>query len=409
MKKLLVGTSLILLTGLAISSNAQDQGVTELQRQLQKLNAAVAGNVPTSPDIKSPVSPMPTPPTGGPPPLPETTGASPQGSAITGTPQTPGTPFNPSPTTAATPTPTPAPAPNVTSQPPLAGGANQAVGTVDVNAAAAAAAVTAVRPAVQDANLPSIRDQAFEEMTRNQLPMTPDQIRTLKRMFDEAQKAAAEHPGTPPKPTSSSQIVDLSPGATPPMIRLQGGFVTSIVFLDSSGSPWPIVAYDIGDPRSFNVQWDQKGNTLMLQAISAYKTGNLAVILRDLNTPIMLTLLPGQKAVDYRVDLRIQGMGPNSVVTATHLPGKESPILLDVLNGVPPQGSTTLKVSGCSKCRAWLYNGEVFFRTNLTVLSPGWVSTLSSADGMHAYQLPSTPVILVSDKGKLNTLTVEGF
>jgi intracellular multiplication protein IcmK len=297
-------------------------------------------------------------------------------------------------------------------QPSLAGGPNPATGTVDVNAVPpAGVAGGPLKPAMapEEPLLPSVRDQAFEDMTRAQLPMTPEQIRTLKLMFDESQRAAAEHPGTPPKPTSNSQIVDLSPGATPPIIRLQGGFVTSIVFLDATGAPWPIMAYDIGDPRSFNVQWDQKGNTMMVQAISAYKTGNLAVILRDLNTPIMVTLLPGQKAVDYRVDLRLPGIGPNSVTTVTHLPGKETPALLDVLNGVPPQGSTTLKVSGCSKCSAWLFNGEIFFRTTFAVLSPGWIATLTSADGMHAYQLPSTPVILVSDKGKMNTLTVEGF
>lgn len=391
MKKLLVGTSLILLTGLATIAEAQQQqGVSELQRQLQKLNETVKGITPENPDIKPPVSP-PQPVIPG---SPDSTGAAgiPPGSPSPAPAFMPGTVANG----------------NQSAQPPLAGGVNPATGTVDVNAVAAAAAAAAPVPPPEPA-LPLVRDQAFEDMTRSQLPMTPDQIRTLKLMFDESQKAAAAHPGVPPKPTSNSQIVDLSPGATPPIIRLQGGFVTSIVFLDATGAPWPIMAYDIGDPRSFNVQWDQKGNTMMVQAISAYKTGNLAVILRDLNTPIMLTLLPGQKAVDYRVDLRLPGIGPNSVTTVTHLPGKETPALLDVLNGVPPQGSTTLKVSGCSKCSAWLYNGEIFFRTTYAVLSPGWIATLTSADGMHAYQLPSTPVILVSDKGKMNTLTVEGF
>ncbi len=377
MKRVLLITSSTVLVSIAFMAVAQQQqpGISALQQQLQRLNDTTHGGPGTTSDIKPPVSP-----------------------AATSTPGAPGAQnaagnFDASPT----------------AQPSLAGAAPQQ-GTVAINTLPGQGPnAPGGQAQVPEVVMPPVRDQAFEETVRTQLPMTPEQIRTLKSMFDEAQKAAAETPGTPPKPTSNSQIVDLSPGATPPIIRLQGGFVTSIVFLDATGSPWPIAAYDLGDPRSFNIQWDQKGNTLMVQAISGYKTGNVAVMLQGLNTPIMLTLLPGQKAVDYRVDLRLPGIGPNTVTTVTHLPGKETPALLDVLNGVPPQGSTTLKISGCSKCNAWLYNGEIFLRTRFTVLSPGWIATLTSADGMHAYQLPSTPVILVSDKGKTDTLTVEGF
>lgn len=384
MKRVLLITSSVVLGSMAILAVAQQQqpGLSALQQQLQKLNDTTRGGPGSTSDINPPVSPA-----GG------LTPTAPGGTPPTGAVQSaPGPNFVPGPT----------------AQPSLAGAAPQQ-GTVDVNGLPIQGQAPVGPPVAPEVILPPVRDQAFEETVRTQLPMTPEQIRTLKSMFDEAQKAASETPGTPPKPTSNSQIVDLSPGATPPIIRLQGGFVSSIVFLDATGSPWPVAAYDLGDPRSFNIQWDQKGNTLMVQAISGYKTGNLAVVLQGLNTPIMLTLLPGQKAVDYRVDLRLPGLGPNSVTTVTHLPGKETPALLDVLNGVPPQGSTTLKVSGCSKCNAWLYNGEIFLRTRFTVLSPGWIATLTSADGMHAYQLPSTPVILVSDKGKTNTLTVEGF
>ncbi|WP_251365941.1 DotH/IcmK family type IV secretion protein [Coxiella-like endosymbiont of Rhipicephalus sanguineus] len=68
----------------------------------------------------------------------------------------------------------------------------------------------------------------------------------------------------PPKPTSASVIVNLSPEATLPVIRLSSGFVTSLVFLDSTGAPWPIQAYDLGDPNSFNIQWNKKDNTLLV-------------------------------------------------------------------------------------------------------------------------------------------------
>jgi intracellular multiplication protein IcmK len=257
----------------------------------------------------------------------------------------------------------------------------------------------------------NMRDQAFTDTTDALLPLTADQIRTLHTLFSQTQRAVGEVPGIPPRPTSTSKIVNLSPGATPPIIRLAAGFVTSLVFLDSAGTAWPVEAYDLGDPRSFNIQWDKKSNTLLVQAITEYKTGNLAVLLRGLNTPVMLTLLPGQRAVDYRVDLRIPGLGPNAVPTMTtieSLPGASNPILLDVLNGIPPAGAKTLQIMG-RDCQVWLLNGKMYLRTRTTILSPAWLSTLSSADGMHAYEMAPTPVILASENGKMVKMTIQGL
>lgn len=256
----------------------------------------------------------------------------------------------------------------------------------------------------------NLRDQAFSETSDNLLPLTPDQIRTLHGLFSSTQRAVGEVAGVPPRPTSTSKIVNLDPGATPPLIRLAAGFVTSLVFLDATGSAWPVDSYDLGDPRSYNIQWDRKSNMLMVQAITEYKSGNLAVMLKGLSTPIMLTLLPGQRAVDYRVDLRIPGMGPQATPTIVPeaLPGSSNPVLLDVLNGVPPPGSRTLKIQG-RDCSVWLLSGKMYLRTRLTVLSPGWISTLTSADGMHAYEMQPTPVILASENGKMVKLTIQGL
>ena len=148
----------------------------------------------------------------------------------------------------------------------------------------------------------------------------------------------------------------------------------------------------------------------MIQASKQYTYGNLAVRLRGLNTPVMLTLIPGQKAVDYRVDLRVQGYGPNAKNTPLEegLPPSVSDLLLHVLDGVPPPGSARLTVSG-GDARAWLLSDRMFVRTNLTILSPGWIGSMTSADGMHAYEMQKSPVLLVSWHGKVMQLKVEGL
>ena len=262
-------------------------------------------------------------------------------------------------------------------------------------------------PVIQNS---SIDDQAFANVAHNLMPLTPEQIRTLHYMLAQSRKAAAAAPGIPPKPTSSSIVVNLSPGATPPVIRLRAGYVTSLVFVDSTGAPWPITAYDLGDPQAFNIQWDKskKNNTLLVQALAHYNSGNLAVMLKGLDAPVMLTLIPGQKDVDYRVDLRIPGIGPNANQSVTPLPNSANPVLLNVLDGIPPQGSTQIAVSS-GNAQAWLLGKHLYLRTRLTILSPSWISKMSSADGMKAYELQKTPIVLASQRGKIIQINLKGL
>lgn len=255
---------------------------------------------------------------------------------------------------------------------------------------------------------PPVRDEAFARMSKEALPLTSPQITTLRDIFNQVQRSQASDPRVPPKPTSRSVLIDMSPGATPQVVRMASGYVSALVFTDSTGSPWPIAAYDLGDPRAFNIQWDKKGHILMVQAISMHKRGNVAVLLRGLNTPVMLDLQPGQPAVDYRVDFRIPQLGPNAEIRSASLPGASDPILLDVLNGIAPPHSKRLTSDGFDG-DIWYLHGKMYVRTRMTMISPGWRATMSSADGMHAYEIVKTPVILASLHGKVRKLIVKGL
>lgn len=247
----------------------------------------------------------------------------------------------------------------------------------------------------------TIRDEAFKQLVNKTVPLKPEQIVELHKHIDKSQQAMQTAPTTPPQPISSTLTVDLSPGTTPPVIRLASGFVTSLVFVDSSGQPWPVEDYSLGNPSQFNIQWDKKTNTLFLQSMATYVSGNLAVRLGDLDTPIMLSLVTGQKEVDYRIDLQVRALGPNAIPPVVDSIGQYSapPALLSVLDGVPPTGSEELTVSG-NYGRAWRYNGSLLFRTKLTLLSPAWKHSVSSVDGTKVYELPETPLILASQQGK---------
>lgn len=258
-------------------------------------------------------------------------------------------------------------------------------------------------------NKSPLQEQAFQGVADQTMPMTPEQIIRLKKMVDETKRAAAVPATTPPKPALSTSLVSLAPGAVPPVIRLQQGFVTSVVFVDSTGANWPIESYDVGDPQAFNIQWDGNGNMLMVQAMKMYAFGNLAVKLQGLSTPVMVTLIPGQNEVDYRADLRIQQPGPLAKESAMAEPHQAADsALLGVLDSVPPDGSQSVTVSG-GNADAWIYNNQLFLRTRLTLLSPSWNAVMSSPDGTNAYELDKTSTILVSQNGTPVQLKIEGL
>lgn len=256
----------------------------------------------------------------------------------------------------------------------------------------------------------TMRDEAFKQLLDKISPLTPEQIIEIHKQQDKAQQAVATSPNAPPRPVSSTLTIDLSPGVTPPVIRLSAGFVSSLVFVDSTGQPWPIADYSLGNPKNFNIQWDKKTNTIFIQSTTAYSTANLAVRLATLDTPVMLSLVSGQKDVDYRVDLQVQGRGPNALppVVGDALP-TNNPALLSVLDGIPPPGSIELQVAG-NYGRAWITgDGKLIFRTQLTILSPAWSETVSSADGTHVFVMSKTPLILGLQNGKTIKIHLKGL
>lgn len=251
---------------------------------------------------------------------------------------------------------------------------------------------------------------AFDMMLKQNMPLAPRQVVELRQQIDVAQRAAAIPPTVPPKPVSTTLMVNLAPGTTPPAVRLAQGYVTSLVFVDSTGSPWPISSFDIGSPKAYNIQWDGKSNIILIQAVSPYSNGDIVIRLAGLNTPVTLELVAGQRVVDYRVDLHISGLGPNAkeLPTGTTLPPPANQLLLGVLDGVAPPGSRQLSVRG-AEAQAWQMGSTIFLRTRFTVLSPGWVGKMVSPDGMNAYELPKTSSILISRYGEPAELKIEGL
>lgn len=266
-------------------------------------------------------------------------------------------------------------------------------------------------PESQQIVLPPLPDEQFAEAARSSLPLTPEQIRFLRRTLDDVQRAKAEEPGTPARPVSSSYNADLSPGSTPPVVRLSQNFVSSVVFVDATGAPWPIVSYAVGGPESFDAQEpDKDGNALTIISKTAYGYGNISVFLKGMSTPVTVTLVSGQKEVDYRADIRVKARGPNAQapIGDSDVAVSSDPILLAALDGLMPHTARELE-SADPDVRAWSVAGKMYLRTRMKLMAPAWIQSRMSPDGMNAYVLRETPVLTMTTGSREKLVKLSGF
>ncbi|MBO1811652.1 hypothetical protein J4G53_25865, partial [Serratia ureilytica] len=134
----------------------------------------------------------------------------------------------------------------LSSKPPLPGAAGGP-------AAAAGAPPVAAGSLTADAPLPPpspLYGQAEEAVS----PLTPDEIRQLRGRQSAVNQALAA-PQVAVVPRISALTVDLQPGASLPLVRTAINHPSSLTFMDSGGSPWPIGAAPLSGNPDIEAYW----------------------------------------------------------------------------------------------------------------------------------------------------------
>jgi len=241
--------------------------------------------------------------------------------------------------------------------------------------------------------------------------VTPEQIRELRRMLDARQRASSELVN-PPKPVTGSVSVSLSPGSTPPVIRPFMGSTSSFVVVDSTGAPWPVENFRIanGDLFPVNRLDGPQGSAFTVDTMVPYGQSNLVLKLAGVPAPVVISLVAGQREHDARVEVRIQGRGPNSTVSSGSLMAGTDARLLPVLDGVSPEGGKSVTVSGLDGIRAWMLpSGKLLVRSPVKIVSPASREFVVSADGTHVYSFDPTTQLLGLVDGQFVQMTVGGW
>ena len=250
-----------------------------------------------------------------------------------------------------------------------------------------------VREALIDASLNAI------------LPLKPEEIRKTLEAF-KTSREAVEEPITIATPEMHIETISLDPAVTPPVIKLAAGYVTTISILDMTGAAWPI--QDIAFAGPFQVEPPEEGENIfrIIPSEATHGVGNVSIRLVDLITPITFTLRSQLETSYYRFDARIPKMGPLAKIPLIDEGGLTAvaggDVLVNILEGSPPMGANPLKVTGLDgRTKAWEMSGKIYLRTPFSLLSPSWVGSVTSADGMKVYTLKDTPVLLLSDNGRM--------
>ncbi len=250
------------------------------------------------------------------------------------------------------------------------------------------------------------RKEAFDAALQGLLPLRPEEIRTLLERYDRTQESVNLPVYPNPKPEFTVQNISLDPGTKPVSVKVSHGHVTTINFLDSTGSPWPIE--DItwaGDFQIIESSPGENANILRVTPQSQFAFGNMSIKMIGLQTPVILVLETSRDIVHYRFDAILPDSSPMGktplIKTGVSLTAGD-PDMTSILEGIIPPGAQRMDVAGVdSRTSAYNFNGMTILRTPHALLSPAWDSSVSSADGTHVYAFRETPVVLLSQNGKM--------
>jgi len=177
-----------------------------------------------------------------------------------------------------------------------------------------------------------------------------------------------------------------------------------VTIMDISGAPWPI--QDLTYAGNFEVVTPEPGaHVIRITPMSDFAYGNVSVRLVELNTPITFILKAQRDKIHYRFDARIPEYGPYAempiIQGGISISAADGDIAM-ILDGIVPPDAQKLDVVGVDgRTTAYEFADMTYVRTPLTLLSPGWTSSVSSADGMNVYAMARAPVILLSDNGQV--------
>lgn len=267
-----------------------------------------------------------------------------------------------------------------------------------------------------DLPAPGQTSPLVEEAANMDSPLSPGEIRVLRERLSDNERSV-NAPVVSVVPRISSLTLNLSPGASIPLVRTAINNQSVVTLTDISGASWPQSDAPLNaNPKAFSVQYNKGSNMLTITPLQPWAAGNISVYLKGLDVPVLINVTSGEtdtktssQEVDSRLDLRVPRLGPGS--NAPGAPVDKIAIhdstLQAFLDGIPPEGARRLKFQGSVPDTAIWQSGDDLMVRSRAMLRDEFEQTLSSADGTHLWKLPLTPLLTFSVNGQSVHVTPE--
>lgn len=234
------------------------------------------------------------------------------------------------------------------------------------------------------------------------IDLTPEEILKLRLKLLQEEKAKNIPVTGPIKSLIENQPLDVD-NQKPIHIKTAPGYVSSLVFFDSTGAPWPIEYARPGNDTDFTIESaGSEANVATISAGRNFVQGNAIIGLVGLPTTVILDLQSNNDEVHSRMSFRIPQPGPNakqmSVVTRDVVENAPKE-MFDLLNGRKLPGSKNMRIRGVNSAEAYLYKGYIYISTPHTLLWPAALNSVSLPTGKKAYRIQNHQNLIFSVNG----------
>lgn len=233
------------------------------------------------------------------------------------------------------------------------------------------------------------------------------EIRNIKKKYNE-KMAVIKQDVAPAKCVQSTINITNQPGATLPVLRLDGKNVSSVLVTDVLGNPWSI-DYTVNneDVEVVRDQSEAEVSVFHVTLKNPYSQGNFAVKLKGNPVPITFSYVTEQNKADCFTVAKLDKIAPNvNIQTQNLTTAAIDSSLNSTLYGVAPKNSKPLKVNGAS-AQAWMTeDGKVVLRTKYELLSPAYESVTRSPDGTYVYKSQYLPIFTYRYNDVISTFQI---
>lgn len=241
--------------------------------------------------------------------------------------------------------------------------------------------------------------------------LTPEEILQIRKVIQDENLAKEVPLAGRATPAIRTIKIDLSPDATPPILRISKGAGATIVFT-RSGQQVEIEQYVNFAKKQISVNEFGVGILAISALADEQHNAAFAVRLKDIPVPVQFTVLTGQPMSDYRIDAYLPSLSASgkSSLSISQEESNLSTAMMFAMSNIVPDGYTK-GVASAGQVFLDKAGEQMLYRIHGTLISPAMPesSRLESPDGMKVYALPATGILSVLIDGKISTVKIEGI